>query len=221
MGENSTIIRLLSAVVLAAFAAGGFAAAPRADTRPPALSLEPRAERITRLLSEWTVRSTPPSSAPCRLLPISEETARIAPTYTSPASLHPGAEIDLTIARWHTAGLARSVTERVGEAKEFDCIRAHQQARYKRTYHRTVTIRFDPHLPTWVHPNQGQLLHGYTQTIHVPGYKTSLVYVEVAFIDKSDPRVSWSIGFFDYGQATLVPLFRTILAAAESAQHTI
>jgi hypothetical protein len=45
--------------------------------------------------------------------------------------------------------------------------------------------------------------------------------VEVAFLDKSDPRVAWSAGFFYYGQASFVPLFNKILAAAESAQHTI
>lgn len=182
---------------------------------PPSSPLASRAARVSGLLPGWTSRDTTLGSAPCRLAPASDETGRIAPTYTAPTTLRPWAEIDLAIARWRSAALARTITEEVGNAKRLACIEAHQQVLYKRRYHRAVVMRFSSKMPAWVKADPSAALRGYTQTIHVPGYKTSLVYVEVAFIDKADPRVAWSLGFFDYGQASLVPLFKRILATAE------
>jgi hypothetical protein len=212
--RHNGFVRQAACILIVGLAAGLWVGAAY-TAAPPSAGLAARAARITRLLPGWASHDSSLSSAPCRIAPASEETARIAPTYTSPKTLHPAVEVDLTIARWRSAALARAITGRVGNAKALACIRAHQTQLYKHNYHRSVAITFSAQTPTWVKPDPAALLHGYTQTIHVAGYKTPLIYVELAFIDKADPSVAWSVGFFDYGQLSAVPLFKKILAAGE------
>lgn len=188
------------------------AAAPTRAAEAPESPLAARADRIAHFLQGWKLGRVPNGQCP-QFPAVLADPGRIVWNYRYSSARN----ITLVLFRTRSPAVARENVATVDTPAVLTCARTTTVAAFKRSNPTTaMSLHIEPGTPTWVKPDAEAGMHGATTTVSFPGHPSygSAVVVTVAFIDKSNPRIVWSLDFVYNGPAPFA-LFRKILAAAE------